>query len=68
MLAARIQFAPLFYSFKHLKYQKLHLQGICQRAQMPDMLKYYVESHESFSVSGVNNRRQGYFIQEVISA
>ena len=64
MLAARIQFAPLFYSFKHLKYQKLHLQDICQRAQMPDMLKYYVESHESFSVSGVNNRRQGYFIQE----
>ena len=59
MLDARIQFAPLFYSFKHPKYQKLHLRDLCQRAQMLDMLKGYIESHESFSVSGVNNCGQG---------
>ena len=33
MMAVRIQFAPLFYSFKHPKYQVLHLQDLFERAQ-----------------------------------
>ena len=49
MMAARIQFAPLFYSFKHPKYQVLHLRDLFERAQMPDEIRCYVESHESFS-------------------
>ena len=47
MLAACIQFLPLLYSFKHSKYWKLHLRNLCQRAHMPDMLKVYIELHES---------------------
>ena len=65
MVAARIQFAPLFYSFKHPKYQLLHLQDLFERAQMPDKIRSYVESHESFSSSGSQNCGQGGdFVQE----
>ena len=65
MMAARVQFAPLFYSFKHPKYQKLHLRDLLERVQMPELLKSYLESHESFSVSNFYNRCQGGdFIQE----
>ena len=49
MVASRIQFAPLFYSFKHPKYQVLHLRDLFERAKMPGKIRSYVESHESFS-------------------
>ena len=58
MMAARIQFSPLFYLFKHTKYQVLHLRDLFERAQMPDEIRSYVESHESFSSSGLQNRGQ----------
>ena len=65
MTAARIQFGPLFYSFKHPKYQVLHLRDLFERVQMPDEIRSYVESHESFSPSGLQNRGQGGdFVQE----
>ena len=65
MMASRIQFAPLFYSFKHPKYQVLHLRDLFERAKMPDKIRSYVESHESFSPSGLQNRGQrGGFLQE----
>ena len=65
MMAARIQFAPLFYSFKYPKYQVLHLRDLFERAQMPDEIRSYVESHENFSPSGLQNRGQGgNFVQE----
>ena len=67
MMAARIQFAPLFYLFKHPKYQVLHLRDLFERAQMPDQIRSYVESHESFSPSVLQNRGQGGdFVQEEI--
>ena len=47
MMAAQIQFAPLFYSFKHPTYQVLHIQDLFERAQIPDRIRSYVESHES---------------------
>ena len=34
IMAARVQFAPLFYSFQHPKYQHLYLCNIWQRVQM----------------------------------
>ena len=46
MMAAPIQFAPLFYSLKHSKYQVLHLRDLFERAQMPDEIRCYVESHK----------------------
>ena len=65
MMAARFQFAPLFYSFKHPKYQVLHLRDLFERAQIPDEIRSYVESHESFSSSALQNRGQGGdFVQE----
>ena len=67
MMAARIQFAPLFYLFKHPKYQVLHLRDLFERAQTPDQIRSYVESHESFSPSVLQNRGQGGdFVQEEI--
>ena len=61
VIAARIQFAPLFYSFSHPKYQQLHLQDeyIWQRVQMPQEIKEYISTNESFSVSGRENLGQG---------
>ena len=65
MMSTWVQLAPLFYSFKHSKYQQLHLRDLCERVQMPDSIKSYVEGHESFSVSNFSNRGQGGdFIQE----
>ena len=65
MMAAPVQFSPLFYSFKHPKYQKLHLRDLLERVQMLELLKSYLKSHESFSVSNFYNRGQcGDFIQE----
>ena len=58
ILAARIQFAPLFYSFHHPKYQQLHLRDIWQRSQMPEPLLEFVNSNESLSLSGKNNTGQ----------
>ena len=59
MMAVRVQFSPLFYSFKHPKYQKLHLRDLLERSQMSELLKSYVESHESFSGTNFHNRGQG---------
>ena len=59
MMSTRVQLAPLFYSFKHPKYQQLHLRDLCERVQMPDLIKSYVEARESFSVSNFSNRGQG---------
>ena len=51
MMAARVQFATLLYSFKHPKYQKLHLRDLLEPVKIPELLKSYLESHKSFSVS-----------------
>ena len=61
VIAARIQFAPLFYSFPHPKYQQLHLQDeyIWQRVQMPQEIREYISTNESISVSGRENSGQG---------
>ena len=68
MIGARIQIAPLFYSFHHPKYQQLHLRDLCQRVQMPDELKLYQMKNETFSVSGVSDCGQGAdFIHEEIN-
>ena len=68
MIGARIQIAPLFYSFHHPKYKQLHLKDLCQRVQMPDELKLYQMKNETFSVSGVSNCGQGAdFIHEEIN-
>ena len=65
MISAGVQLTPLFYSFNHPKYQQLHLRDLCERVQMPDSIKSYVEGHESFSVSNFSNCGQGGdFIQE----
>ena len=58
-MAARIQFAPLFYSFQHRKYQRLYLRDIWQRVQMSHILQNYLCAQESFSVSGKENAGQG---------
>ena len=59
IIAARIQFGPLFCSFKHPKYQQLYLHDIWQRVQMPEILQNYLCARESFSVSGKGNAGQG---------
>ena len=65
MMPAQVKLAPLFYSFKHPKYQQYYLRDLCDRVQMPDSMKSYVERHESFSVSNFSNHGQsGDFIQE----
>lgn len=58
-MAARIQFAPLFYSFQYRKYQRLYLRDIWQRVQMSDILQNYLCAQESFNVSGKENAGQG---------
>ena len=65
MISAGVQLTPLFYSFNHPKYQQLDLRDLCERVQMPDSIKSYIEGHESFSVSNFSNCGQGGdFIQE----
>ena len=59
MMLAQVKLAPLFYSFKHPKYQQRYLGDLCDRVQMPDSMKSYVEGHESFSVSNFSNHGQG---------
>ena len=50
---------------KQPKYQQLHLRNLCERVQMPDLIKSYVEGHKRSSVSNFNNNGQGGdFIQE----
>ena len=67
-MGARIQFAPLFYSFHHPKYQQLHLHDFWQRVQMPEPLKSFIENNESFSLSGKQNAGQGCdFIHEELN-
>ena len=41
-VSMRIQFAPLFHSFCHPKYQQLHLLDLYQRVQMSERLKSVV--------------------------
>ena len=59
VIEARTQFAPLFYSFLHPKYQQLHLRDLWQRVQMPQEIKEYISTSESFSVSGREHSGQG---------
>lgn len=67
MMAARSAFAPLLYIAHHPKYQKLHLRDMCQREMYPPDLREYLESMESFSVSGKQNKAQGAdFIHEEV--
>ena len=58
-MAARVQFAPLFFSFQHPKNQQLYLRDIWQRVQMTEILQNYLSAWESFSVSGKENAGQG---------
>ena len=68
MLAVRIEIAPLFYLFLHLKYQQLHLRDLFERVQMPPELQQYQQENESFSTSNVSNHGQGAdFIHEEIN-
>ena len=68
MLAARSAFAPLFYATRHPNYQKLLLRDMVQRVQYPSELSSYFKAHESFSVSGKDNRGQGAdFVHEEIN-
>ena len=55
MMVARVQFLPLFYFFKHPKYQKLYLRELLEGPQIPESLKSYVEYHERFSVTIFHN-------------
>ena len=47
MMSTRVQLAPLLYSLKPPKYQQLHLRDLCDRVQMSDSIKPYVEAHDS---------------------
>ena len=68
MLPVRIEIAPLFYLFLHLKYQQLHLRDLFERVQMPPELQQYQQENESFSTSNVSNHGQGAdFIHEEIN-
>ena len=59
VIAARIQFAPLLNSFPRPKYKQLHLQDLWQRMQIPQEIKEYISSNESFSVLGRKKSGQG---------
>ena len=59
IMAARVQFAPLYYSFRHPKYQYLHLRDLWQRALMPAEVRSFLSANESFSMSGKANGGQG---------
>ena len=50
---------PTFFPFNHRKPQKLLLRDLCQRVQITEKLMSYITRHESFSVSGEKNRREG---------
>ena len=59
IMVARVQFAPLFFSFHHPRYQHFFMRDICQRVQIPGELNHFVSSHEYFSLSGKDNAGQG---------
>jgi len=59
IMAARVIFAPLFYTSHHPKYQYIHVRNLYQRVQYPHELKTHIETRESFTVSGISNRGQG---------
>ena len=59
IMAARVQFAPLFFSFHHPRYQHLFMRDIWLRVQMPEELNHFVSYHECFSLSGKDNAGQG---------
>ena len=70
VLGARIQIAPLFYSFFHPKYQQLHLRDLFQHMQMPKELREYQERNESFTVSQVRlivDKEQILFTKKLIN-
>lgn len=58
-MASHAQFAPLFYSIHHPKYQQLYLRDIWLRVQMPETLQNHLSIHKSFSLSGKENSGQG---------
>ena len=59
IMAARVQFAALFFSFHHPQYQHLFMRDIWLRVQMPEELNHFVGYHECFSLSGKDNAGQG---------
>ena len=59
IMVAQVQFAPLFFSFHHPRYQHFFMRDICQRVQIPGELNHFVSSHEYFSLSGKDNAGQG---------
>ena len=59
IMVARAQFAPLFFSFHHPRYQHFFMRDIWQRVQIPEELNHFVSSHEYFSLSGKDNAGQG---------
>ena len=68
MMAARVAYAPFFFGTPHPKYRELHLRDMCQRVQYPQELADYMVSHESFSISSVDNRGQGAdFVHEEVN-
>ena len=68
MIAARSAFAPLFYGRNHPRYREVHLRDMMDRVQCPDDIKKDIEEHETFSVSGANNKGQGAdFIHEEVN-
>ena len=56
VIAPKIQFDD---ENSRIQYQQLHLQDLWQRVQMPQEIKEYSSTNESFSVSGRGNSRQG---------
>lgn len=59
MMAARTTFVPLFFGRNHPKYQRIMLRDMIQRVKYTNEVSAYMNSTESFSVSGENNRGQG---------
>ena len=67
-MAARVQFAPLFFSFHHPRYQHLFMCDILQRLQVPEELKHSVSFHKCFILSDKDNAGQGGdFVHDEIS-
>ena len=65
IMASCTAFAPLFYGKSHGKYQELLLRDMCMRVNMPQEVRLYVESTESFSLTGSGTNGQGAdFLQE----
>ena len=66
MMATWIQFAPLFYLFKHPKYQVLHLSDLFEKAQMPGKTRSYIcgISWKLLPIRFTTRGQGGDFVQE----